>query len=92
MHNELKVKDHVYLRVKPRRSSRKIRNCAKLTPRFCGPFEVLDRIGPITYKITFPTNMKAHNVFHLSLLKIYVHNPNDIIEWDVIQVDPKGEF
>ena len=34
----------------------------------------------------------VHNVFHVSLLKKYVHDPNHVINWDVIQVEPKGEI
>ena len=35
---------------------------------------------------------RAHNVFHVSLLKKYIHDPNHVINWDVIQAEPKGEF
>ena len=40
-HHEFQVGDHLYLKVKERRSSLKLRICAKLEPRFCGPFEIL---------------------------------------------------
>lgn len=36
--------------------------------------------------------MRDHNVFHVSLLKKYVHDPNHIIDWNAIEVEPKGEF
>jgi hypothetical protein len=36
--------------------------------------------------------MQIHNVFHVSLLKKYVHDTNHVIDWNVIQVEPKGEF
>ena len=35
---------------------------------------------------------QAHNVFHVSLLKRYVHDPNHVINWDVIQVELEGEY
>ena len=35
---------------------------------------------------------RAHNFFHVSLLQRDVHDPNHVINWDVIQVEPKGEF
>ena len=36
--------------------------------------------------------VKAHNVFHVSLLNKYVHDYNHIIDWSVIQVELEGEF
>jgi hypothetical protein len=84
MHKEFKVGEHVYLKVKPQRSSLKLGTCAKLAPRYCGPFEILERMGPVAYKLALPTNIKTHNVFHVSLLKKYVHDPNHVIDWVVI--------
>jgi hypothetical protein len=60
--------------------------------RYCEPFEVLDIVGPISYRLTLPPTVKAHNVFHVSLLKKYVHDSNHIIDWSVIQVELEGEF
>ena len=53
---------------------------------------MLEILGPIAYRLAFPTRTIAHNVFNVSLLKKYVHDPNHVINWDVIQVEPKGEF
>jgi hypothetical protein len=39
---EFKTGDHAYLRFRPRKSSLRMGACAKLAPRYCGPFEVLD--------------------------------------------------
>ena len=46
---EFQVGEHVYLHIKPKNSSLRIGSCAKLAPRFCGPFKILERIGPIAY-------------------------------------------
>ena len=90
MHREFSVGDHVYLRVRPRKSSLKLGICSKLSPIYCGPFEVLERIGPIAYRLAFPASTRAHNVFHVSLPKKYVHDPtNHVINWDVILVEPE---
>jgi hypothetical protein len=53
-HIKFKVGDHVYLWVKPKRISLRMGTCAKLAPCYYGPFEVLEKIGPIAYKIALP--------------------------------------
>lgn len=78
---ECRVRAHVYLRVKPWKSSFKLGGCAKLAPRYCKPFEVLDRVRHISYRIALHTNMKVPNVFHISLVKQYLHDPNHVIDW-----------
>jgi hypothetical protein len=77
---EFKAGDHVYLRVRPKNISLKMGACAKLAPQYCGPFEVLDRVGPIAFRLALPSTVKAHNVFHVSLLKKYVHDYNHVID------------
>ena len=89
---EFNVGDHVYLRIKPKKSTFYTSSCAKLAPRYCGPFEVLERVVPIAYKLALRSHIKVHDVFHVSLLKKYVHYPTHVIDWNVIQVEPKGEF
>ena len=78
--------------MKEKKSSLKLGSCDKLSLRYCGPFEVLERIGPVAYRLALPASTKAHNVFNVSLLKRYVNDPNHVINWNVIQVEPKGEF
>ena len=63
VHRDFIVGDHVYLRVRERKSSLKLGICAKLSPRYCGLFEVLERIGLVAYRLAFPTSTRAHNVF-----------------------------
>jgi hypothetical protein len=86
------VGEHVFLKVKAKRSSLRIGSFPKLAARYCGPFEILEKIGPFAYMITLPTSMRVHNIFHVSLLKKYVPNPNHIIGWNVIQVEHEGDF
>jgi hypothetical protein len=89
---EFKVGEHVLLKVKPKKISLKLGSCTKLAARFCGPFEILDRIGPVAYMLALPASMNVHNVFHVSLLKKYVHDPNHVIDWHLIQVEMEGDF
>jgi len=86
-HRELKVGDHVFLKVKGNIRSLRLGNRAKLAARFCGSFEILGRIGPVVYMLALPTSMNVHNVFHVSFLNKYIPNANHVINWNVIQVD-----
>ena len=82
----------MYLRIKPNKSTLHTGNCAKLALRYCGPFEVLERVGPVVYELALPIQIKVHDVFHVSLLKKYVHDPTHVIDWNVIQLEPEEEF
>ena len=81
-----------YIKVKTKKSSLRLENYSKLAPRYCGPFEILAKVGPVAYQLALPPNIKVHNVFHISILKRYVHDVSHVIDWNVIQVEPEGEF
>jgi hypothetical protein len=53
---------------------------------------VLARVGHLAYQLALPANLKFHNVFHVSLLKKYVHDITHVVNWNAIKVEPKGEF
>jgi hypothetical protein len=91
-HKEFKVGDHVFLKVKGNKSSLKLGNCSKLAAIYCGPFEILKRIGPVEYMLALPASMSIHNVFHVSLLKKYIPDANHVIDWNVIQVEHESTF
>jgi len=84
--------DHVFLKLKARCSSLKLGRCSKLAVHYCGPFEILERIGHVTYMLALPMSLCTHNGIHVSLLKTYVHNDYHNIEWNVIHVDLEGGF
>jgi hypothetical protein len=80
------------LKVKPKKISLKLGSCTKLVARLCGPFEILDIIGPIAYMLSLLASMNVHNAFHVYLLKKYVHDPKHVIDWHMIQVEIEGDF
>ena len=82
--------DHVFLKAKDNRSSLKLGNCTKLVAIFCGPLEILERIGPVAYILALPAPMTLHNVFHVSFIIKYIPDANNVIDWNVIQVEKEG--
>jgi hypothetical protein len=66
---EFNVGAHVFLKVKENKISLKLGNFSKLVAWFCGPFEILERIGPMEYMLSFPASKHIHNAFHVSFLK-----------------------
>jgi len=89
---EFQVGEQVYSHIKPKKRSLWIRSCAKLAPQFCVPFSIIERIGPVAYRLALPPIVKFHDVFHVSLFKKYAKYVDHVIEWSVLQVEPDGEF
>ncbi|TXG69298.1 hypothetical protein EZV62_004233 [Acer yangbiense] len=59
----------------------------KLSPRFIGPFEVLQRIGNVAYRVALPPDLaRIHNVFHVSVLRKYVPDPSHVLSYQPIQI------
>ncbi|KAL5542213.1 hypothetical protein UlMin_009923 [Ulmus minor] len=59
----------------------------KLSPRYIGPFEILERVGKVAYKLALPSELAAvHNVFHVSMLRKYVSDPSHVLESEPIEV------
>ena len=62
--------DFVYLRLQPfRQLSVRTRGNQELSPRFYGPYQVVERLGTVSYQIALPTDSWIHPVFHVSQLK-----------------------
>ncbi|KAL5554209.1 hypothetical protein UlMin_041610 [Ulmus minor] len=59
----------------------------KLSPRYIGPFENLERIGKVAYRLALPPELSpVHNVFHVSMLRRYVSDPSHVLENEPIEV------
>ena len=54
---EFQVRDHVFLKVSPMRRLSQFGKKGKLSPRYVGPFEVLERIGDLAYRLALPPNL-----------------------------------
>ena len=82
----------MYIKVKPNKISIILGKYSKLAPWYRGPFEILEKVGSVAYDLELPPTIKVHNFFHVSILKKYVHDATHVIDWNVIQVEPEGEF
>ena len=90
---EFEVGDHVFLKVMPKRGAVRFGKRWKLSPRFIGPFKILERVGIVAYRLALPPNMSCvQEVFHVSMLRRYTPNPTHIVDWGEIEVDTDGTF
>ncbi|XP_073042008.1 uncharacterized protein [Primulina eburnea] len=60
----------------------------KLNPRYVGPFEILEKMGTLAYRLALPPNMsRIHNVFHVSQLRKYISNPSHVLEAEPLMIE-----
>jgi hypothetical protein len=75
------VGDRVFLQAKPHKRSIKFGKGDKLSPRFMGPFEIVERKGPMAYQLAMPDSLRRmHDVFHVSILRHYISDPTHVID------------
>ena len=90
---EFEVSDRVFLKVIPKRGVVRFGKREKLLPRFIGPFEILERIGTVAYRLALsPSMIGVHEVFHVSMLQKYTPDPSHVVDWGQIKVDTDGTF
>nr|GEZ44220.1 putative reverse transcriptase domain-containing protein [Tanacetum cinerariifolium] len=87
------VGDKVMLRVSPWKGVIRFGKRGKLSPRFIRPFKILERIGPVAYKLELPRELQGiHNTFHVSNLKKCLSDESLSIPLDEVQLDDKLYF
>nr|GEZ43286.1 putative reverse transcriptase domain-containing protein [Tanacetum cinerariifolium] len=90
---EFEVGDKVMLKVSPWRVVIRFRKRGKLSPRFIGPFKVIERIRPVAYKMELPDKLRRiHDTFHVSNIKRCFLNYDVFIPLDEVQLDDKLHF
>nr|GEZ42225.1 retrotransposon protein, putative, Ty3-gypsy subclass [Tanacetum cinerariifolium] len=79
--------DCVFLKVSSCRGVRRFEIKGKLSPRFTGPFKILDRVGEVSYRFPLPPQLlHVHNVFHVSLLRGYKYHPLHVVSYSLDQI------
>ena len=78
---EFQVGDYVFLKVSPIKGVMRFSKKGKLAPRYIGPFEILDRISMVAYRLALPPTLsKVHPVFHISMLRKYISDPLHVLQ------------
>ncbi|GJQ95940.1 hypothetical protein Tco_0007079 [Tanacetum coccineum] len=90
---EFEIGDKVLLKVAPWKGVMRFGKRGKLNPRYIGPFRIIERIGPVAYRLELPQELsRVHNVFHVCNLKKCLSDDTLVIPLEEIQLDDKLNF
>ena len=77
----------------PKRGVVRFSKRGKLSPRFIGHFEILEKMGTVAYRLALPPSMLGvHEVFHVSMLREYTPDPAHVVDWGQIEIDTDETF
>ena len=77
----------------PKRGVVRFGKRGKLSPRFIKPFEILERVGTVAYRLALPPSLSSvHEVFHVSMLRKYTPDPTHVMDWGQLIIDADGTF
>ena len=76
-----------FLKVSPCKGIFRFSKKGKLSPRYIGLFEILNRVGATVYRLELPANLsRLHNVFHVSMLKKYLPDPSHVLSAEPVDL------
>ena len=84
---EFQVGDKAYLKLSPLRMATRSHKKGKLSPRYIGLYDILERIGPIAYRLALPMTLSnLHDMFHVSQLRKHEPHPTQVIPMEAAKV------
>ncbi|GKD68723.1 hypothetical protein Tco_1322813, partial [Tanacetum coccineum] len=90
---EFQVGDRVLLKVSLWKGVVRFGKKGKLAPRYVGPFEIVERVGPVAYGLKLPQELICvHDTFHVSNLKKCLAEPNVQVPLEEIKIDENLHF
>ncbi|XP_073291042.1 uncharacterized protein [Primulina huaijiensis] len=85
---KFEVGKKAYVKVSPMKGVIRFNKAGKLNPRYVGPFEILEKVKTLAYRLALPPDMsRIHNVFHVSQLRRYISDPIHILETGPLLVE-----
>ncbi|KAL4387323.1 hypothetical protein GQ457_09G030370 [Hibiscus cannabinus] len=86
---EYVVGDRVFLKVSPWKKVMRFGRKGKLSPRYIGPYEIVERVGSVAYRLLLPPELeRIHDVFHVSMLRKYRSDPSHVMPVEEIELNP----
>ena len=83
------IGEKVFLKVSPWKEVMRFGKNGMLSPRFIGPYEVIEKVSLLAYHLALPPNLeKIHNVFHVPMLRRYRSDPSHVVSSETIELRP----
>ena len=75
------------MKVSPTRGIKRFGVRGKLSPRYIGPYEIIEKLNPVEYRLDLQIEREnMHNVFHISQLRKYILDPHHTIVFEPIEI------
>ena len=90
---EFQVGDRVFLRISPWKGVLRFGKKGKLSPRYMGPYEIVERIGEIAYRLRLPPELaRIHDIFHVSMLQKYMVDPSYVLRDQMVKFERRFDL
>ena len=77
----------VFLRISPWKGVLRFGKRGNLSPRYIGPYKIVERIGEVAYRLELPSYLdRIHDVFHVSMLRKYIPNPSHVLTEQPVEI------
>ncbi|XP_020679135.2 uncharacterized protein LOC110097216 [Dendrobium catenatum] len=90
---EFQIGDFVYVKVSPMKSVSRFERVSKLSPRYVGHFEIIERIGKSVYRLSLSDQLSdVHNVFHVSSLRKWISDSDKKVSPDEVEIQENLQY
>ncbi|PKU78228.1 hypothetical protein MA16_Dca026886 [Dendrobium catenatum] len=89
---EFNVGDFVLINSRPMKGVLRFDQVGKLSPRYIGPFEIVERIENVAYRLALPATYAVHNVFHVSSLRMFISDDTSKIITEDVNIQPHPTY